>query len=62
MTTKSTRYRQYAVECREIANILSSCELRSQLLNIAAEWERLASDAAQESHYQPFGETSWFWS
>ena len=59
----STLYRQYAADCREIANILSTEDVRSQLLTIAAEWDKLASDAVQASHYQPFEETSSsFWS
>jgi len=62
MMSKSVRYQQYAAECREIARLLGSGERHSQLLIIAAEWERLASEASQGSRYEPFGETSWFWS
>lgn len=58
---KSTLYRQYAAECRGIADILCSGELRSQLLTIAAEWELLAADAAKKSMYQPYGDDTWFW-
>lgn len=62
MMSKSGRYRQYAAECREIANILGGGELRSQLLTIAAEWEMLASDAERRSSYQPYDDMSWSWS
>lgn len=60
--SKTMRYRQYAAECRRIAEILSSGELRSQLLNIAAELEVLATDAETKSRYQPYDDASWFWS
>jgi hypothetical protein len=63
MTNKSMRYRLYAAECREIADLLSSGELRSQLLNIAAEWEMLATEAQRKSSYQPYDDdASWSWS
>lgn len=59
---KSAPFREYDAECRGIANILSRGELRSQLLNIAAELEILASENAAQSSYQPYGGDSWFWS
>ena len=46
---KSARYREYAAQCRGIAHLIGTGVLRSQLLNIAAEWEILAEDAARRS-------------
>jgi hypothetical protein len=44
---RSVSYRKYAAECRSIAEAMRKGELRSRLLNIAAEWEALA-DAADK--------------
>lgn len=52
------RYRQYAAECRSIAENLRSREQRSQLLKIAAEWEILAADAERRSG-QAYDDMSW---
>jgi DNA-binding transcriptional regulator YdaS (Cro superfamily) len=44
---KSISYRQYATQCRAIAAAMEGGELRSRLLNIAADWESLADSAAK---------------
>jgi hypothetical protein len=41
---KASEYRQHAAECRELAGKMESGEQREQLLGMAADWERLASD------------------
>lgn len=49
---KSISYRQYAAECRSMAEALRAGELRTQLLKIAAEWEALADAVAKRSNQQ----------
>lgn len=56
---KSARYRQYAAECRSIAESMRSGEQRSQLLDVAAEWEILAHEAERRSSHQPYDDNSW---
>jgi hypothetical protein len=46
---KSISYRQYAAECRAVAETLCSGQHRLQLLNIAAAWDSLAAEAARRS-------------
>lgn len=53
------RYRQYAAECRSIAKNLRSREQRSQLLNIAAAWETIATDAERRAGSQLYDDNSW---
>jgi hypothetical protein len=47
---KAAEYRKYANECRALAETLKINEARSQLLRVAAEWEKLAAE-----HEQRFG-------
>ena len=44
-------YRQYAQECRTTAESLKPGQGREQLLEVAAQWERLASE--REQRLQP---------
>ena len=44
-------YRQYAQECRTAAESLKPGQGREQLLEVAAQWERLASE--REQRLQP---------
>lgn len=44
---KASEYRQHAEECRQLASNMESGEQRDQLLQMAANWERMAEDRAQ---------------
>jgi hypothetical protein len=46
----SQHYRERAEECRVIAEILATVELREKMLTIAADYERMA-DAADKLTY-----------
>ena len=43
---KASEYRAHAEECRALAAQMESGEQREQLLNMAAQWDRLAADRA----------------
>lgn len=43
---KASEYRVHAEECRILASQMESGEQREQLLNMAAQWERMAADRA----------------
>jgi hypothetical protein len=41
---KASEYRQHAQECRQLANRMEQGEHRNQLLEMAATWDKLASE------------------
>jgi hypothetical protein len=41
---KAIDYREYAKECRAVADLLKPGEGRAQLLKVAEAWERLAAE------------------
>lgn len=43
---KASEYRQHAIECRQLAASIEG-EQRSQLLEMAATWDRLAAERAE---------------
>ncbi|MDB5437917.1 MAG: hypothetical protein JWM33_344, partial [Caulobacteraceae bacterium] len=43
---KASEYRKHAEECRELAAAMDLGEHRDQLLEMAANWERMADDRA----------------
>jgi hypothetical protein len=49
----SGQYRERAEECRVVAQILAAVELREQMLKFAADYERLAETADNETHHEP---------
>ena len=46
---KASEYRQHADECRTLAARMDSGEHRDQLLEMAATWDRLADERAQQA-------------
>jgi hypothetical protein len=50
---KASEYRQHADECRALASQMESGEQREQLMNMAAQWERMAADRAALIHRHP---------
>jgi hypothetical protein len=44
---KASEYRQHAEECRQLANRMEHGEHRSQLLEMAATWDKLAADRSE---------------
>ena len=44
---KASEYRQHAEECRLLASRMDVGEHRSQLLEMAATWDRLATERSQ---------------
>ena len=41
---KASEYRQHAEECRQLANRMEQGEHRTQLLEMASTWEKLAAE------------------
>ena len=50
---KASEYRQHADECRTLAARMDSGEHRDQLLEMAATWDRLADERAQQVKRRP---------
>ena len=50
---KASEYRQHADECRTLAARMDSGEHRDQLLEMAATWDRLADERAQQAKRRP---------
>jgi hypothetical protein len=48
---KTVDYREYAKECRAVAELLKPGDGREHLFKVAEAWERLAADRER----QPFG-------
>ena len=46
-------YRERAEECRTIAEILASVQLRDKMLKIAADYERMADTVDNLAHDEP---------
>lgn len=44
---KASEYRQHAAECRLLANRMELGEHRTQLLEMAATWDKLANDRSE---------------
>jgi hypothetical protein len=53
MTTKATQLREMAAECRELAAVTKSEEIRRQLLRIAEQFERLAGEMGKRKLPRP---------
>jgi hypothetical protein len=49
----SEQYRERAEECRVVAQILAAVELREQMLEFAADYERLADTVDNEIDREP---------
>lgn len=56
MPKSANEYRRYAQECRTTAQSVRSGEGREQLLEVAAQWERLA--ARREQRLNPGHKTA----
>jgi hypothetical protein len=44
---KASEYRQHAEECRDLARSMDDTEQRTQLLDMAATWDKLAADRSE---------------
>jgi hypothetical protein len=53
MTSRATQLREMAAECRELAAVTKSEDIRRQLLQIAEEFERLADEMDPRKRPRP---------
>jgi hypothetical protein len=53
MTSKATQLREMAAECRELAAVTKSEDIRKQLIRLAEQFERLAGQMSKRKLSRP---------
>jgi hypothetical protein len=53
MTSKATQLREMAAECRELAAVTKSEDIRKQLIRLAEQFERLAGQMSKRKLHRP---------